>query len=416
MAEKPDGMVSEQVKAQVERQLETIRRGAAEIVPEADLKKKLVRSVDTGEPLRIKLGLDPTAPDIHLGHTVVLQKIRQMQELGHVAHIVIGDFTGRIGDPTDKAETRKQLTAEEVKTNAETYVKQIFKVLLPEQTKVVFNSEWLAPLNFEEVIKLASSLTVARMLEREDFTKRFRENRAIHIHEFFYPLMQGYDSVALRSDIELGGTDQKFNLLMGRTLQREYDQEEQVAIMMPLLEGLDGVHKMSKSLGNYIGVDEEPHSMFGKVMSMPDELMVKYFELVSDVSLDDLEEIKSGLDSGKLHPRDLKMRLAQEFVTRFHDVAAAKEAVERWQTVFQQGAVPEDMPEVSVGKGPQWIVGVLVDAKLVTSRSEARRMVTQGAVKLDGEKVTDANAEIEFQEGVVLQVGKRKFVRITVQN
>ncbi|QQE77471.1 tyrosine--tRNA ligase [Alicyclobacillus sp. SO9] len=402
----------ETVKAQVVRQLETIRRGTAEIVPETDLEQKLTKSVTTGQPLRIKLGLDPTAPDIHLGHTVVLHKIRQMQELGHVAHIVIGDFTGRIGDPTDKAETRKQLTAEQVKTNAETYVKQIFKVLLPEQTKVVFNSEWLAPLNFEDVIKLASTLTVARMLEREDFTKRFRENRPIHIHEFFYPLMQAYDSVALKSDIELGGTDQKFNLLMGRTLQREYGQDQQVTIMMPLLEGLDGVQKMSKSLGNYIGVDEDPHSMFGKVMSMPDELMVKYFELVSDIALPDLEVIKTGLDAGTIHPRDLKMQLAQELVTRFHNASAATEAVERWQTVFQQGAVPDDMPELSVAEGPQWIVGVLVDAKLVPSRSEARRMVVQGAVKMNGEKVTDPNAELEFPIDAVLQVGKRKFVRI----
>lgn len=412
VAETKLNLTAEQ-EAEVMRQLEIMKRGTAEIVPETELVEKVRKAIYTGQPLIVKLGLDPTAPDIHLGHTVVLQKIRQLQDLGHVAKIVIGDFTGRIGDPTDKAETRKQLTPEEVESNAATYVEQIFKVLLPEQTQVVFNSTWLAPLDFADVIRLASTLTVARMLEREDFTKRFRENRPIHIHEFFYPLMQAYDSVALRSDIELGGTDQKFNLLMGRTLQKEYDLEQQVAIMMPLLEGLDGVHKMSKSLGNYIGVNEEAHSMFGKVMSMPDELMAKYFELVSAVSVDELASIRKGLEDGTTHPRDLKMQLARELVTRFHGETSALEAVERWQTVFQQGALPDDMPEVKLAPGSHWLVGILVDLKLAPSKSEARRLVQQGGVKLDGEKVDDPNAELEFPDGSVLQVGKRKFVRIT---
>jgi tyrosyl-tRNA synthetase len=401
---------------EVERQLRVIRRGAAEIVPEEDLVAKLRRSVATGQPLRIKLGMDPTAPDIHLGHTVVLQKIRQMQDLGHIAHLVIGNFTGQIGDPTDKSETRRQLSPEEVEANARTYVAQIFKVLDPNKTEIVYNADWLAPLNFAEVIRLASTLTVARMLEREDFQKRFRENRPIHIHEFFYPLMQAYDSVHLQTDIELGGTDQKFNLLMGRTLQREFGQEQQVALMMPLLEGLDGVHKMSKSLGNYIGVDEDPHTMFGKAMSIPDELMLRYFELVSEVPVEELEKIRIGLADGSLHPRDAKMRLARELVRRFHSEVASEEAVQRWQTVFQAGAVPDDVPEVTVTPGSKWIVQALVDLGLAASKSEARRAVEQGGVRVDGEKWTDVNGDVELRDGLTIQVGKRRFVRCRTES
>jgi tyrosyl-tRNA synthetase len=401
---------------EVDRQLRVIRRGAAEIVPEEDLVAKLRRSVATGQPLRIKLGMDPTAPDIHLGHTVVLQKIRQMQDLGHIAHLVIGNFTGQIGDPTDKSETRRQLSPEEVEANARTYVAQIFKVLDPNKTEIVYNADWLAPLNFAEVIRLASTLTVARMLEREDFQKRFRENRPIHIHEFFYPLMQAYDSVHLQTDIELGGTDQKFNLLMGRTLQREFGQEQQVALMMPLLEGLDGVHKMSKSLGNYIGVDEDPHTMFGKAMSIPDELMLRYFELVSEVPVEELEKIRIGLADGSLHPRDAKMRLARELVRRFHSEVASEEAVQRWQTVFQAGAVPDDVPEVTVTPGSKWIVQALVDLGLAASKSEARRAVEQGGVRVDGEKWTDVNGDVELRDGLTIQVGKRRFVRCRTES
>ncbi|MCF8565212.1 tyrosine--tRNA ligase [Alicyclobacillus tolerans] len=408
--------LSDEQEREVERQLRTIRRGSAEIVPEEELVQKIRKSVATGTPLRVKLGLDPTAKDIHLGHTVVLQKIRQMQDLGHLVHLVIGDFTGRIGDPTDKAETRRQLTEQEVAENAQTYVKQVFKVLDPDKTEVVYNSTWLAPLTFADVVRLASTLTVARMLEREDFTKRFRENRPIHVHEFFYPLMQAYDSVALKSDIELGGTDQKFNLLMGRTLQKEFGLEQQVALMMPLLEGLDGVHKMSKSLGNYIGVDENIHDMFGKAMSIPDELMPKYFELVSSVSTEELEKIKAGLADGSYHPRDAKMRLAKELVSRFHGEAASVEAEQHWHQVFQQGALPEDIPEAAVESGKQWIVKVLVQTGLAKSNREGRRAVEQGGVRLNGEKVSNPDEEIDVADGMVIQVGKRQFVRCKVQN
>lgn len=399
---------------EVRRQMATIRRGAAEIVPEEELLDKVKKSVVTGQPLRIKLGLDPTAKDIHLGHTVVLQKIRQLQELGHVAHLVIGDFTGRIGDPTDKADTRKQLTEAEVEENAKTYVEQVFKVLDPERTEVVYNSSWLAPLQFADVVRLASTLTVARMLEREDFTKRFRENRPIHVHEFFYPLMQAYDSVALKTDIELGGTDQKFNLLMGRTLQREFNQEQQIALMMPLLEGLDGVHKMSKSLGNYIGVDEDPQEMYGKAMSIPDELMPKYFELVSNISTEDLTEVLTGLKDGTYHPRDAKMRLAKELVSRFHSEEAGLAAERNWQQVFQQGALPADIPEVTVVPGQYWVVKAIVDLGLASSNGEARRAVEQGGVRINGEKVVDVQTEVSLDDGVVVQVGKRKFARCKV--
>ncbi|MCL6548256.1 MAG: tyrosine--tRNA ligase [Alicyclobacillus sp.] len=398
-------------EAEVERQLAVIRRGAVEIVPEAELVEKVRKSVATGQPLRAKLGMDPSAPDIHLGHTVVLQKIRQLQDLGHVADLVIGDFTGRIGDPTGKSETRRQLSAEEVEANARTYVQQVMKLLDPARTRVVFNSEWLAPLRFEEVLRLASTLTVARMLEREDFTKRFQENRPIHIHEFFYPLMQGYDSVHLRTDIELGGTDQKFNLLMGRFLQKEFGQEEQVAVMMPLLEGLDGVHKMSKSLGNYIGIDEPPNEMYGKVMSIPDDLMPKYYELVSQVSTEELEEIRRGLRDGTYHPRDAKMRLARELVARFLGPEAADEAERRWKTVFQQGALPDDVPVASIEPGTHWIVKALVQLGLASSNSEARRSVEQGAVRINGQRVDSPDAEVTLEDGTVVQVGKRRFVR-----
>ena len=318
----------------VEKQLEIIKRGVVEIVPEEELATKLQRSVKTGEPLHIKLGLDPTAPDIHLGHTVVLQKIRQFQELGHRTTIILGDFTARIGDPTGRSETRKQLTEEQVQANAKTYEGQIFKVLDPARTTLTFNSKWLSPLGFAQVIELAAKHTVARMLERDDFAKRFKDGLPISVHEFFYPLMQGYDSVALRADVELGGTDQKFNLLMGRTLQREYGQEPQVALMMPIIEGIDGVQKMSKSLGNYIGIDENPGEMYGKTMSIPDELMVRYYELLTSVPLEEVHSIASGLKSGSMHPRDVKMRLAREIVTFYHDQEAAARAEEEFKRVF----------------------------------------------------------------------------------
>lgn len=402
-------------QAEVERQLAVIRRGVAEIVPEEELVAKLRRSIAQNRPLRVKLGLDPTAPDIHIGHTVVLQKLRQFQELGHEVTLVIGDFTGRIGDPTDKSETRKQLSEEEVKANAATYRRQLFKILDPERTRVVFNSSWLADLKFADVVRLAATCTVARMLEREDFQKRFRQNQSISLHEFFYPLMQGYDSVALRADVELGGTDQKFNLLMGRTLQREYGQEEQVAVMLPLLEGLDGEKKMSKSVGNYIGIDEPPREMYGKTMSIPDALMVKYFELVTDLPLEEVEGIKRGLEDGTRHPRDVKMLLARTLVRMYHGPDAAREAEEHFRTVFQQRSLPPDIEEKEVDPGPVWIVKLLVQTGLAASNGEARRLIEQGGVRVDDAKVSDPGWELAPADGTVLQVGKRKFLRLRVR-
>ena len=400
------------MEQEVTRQLSIIRRGAAEIIPEEDLEKKVRHSLRTGRPLRVKLGLDPTAPDIHLGHTVVLHKLRQFQELGHQVIIIIGDFTGRIGDPTGRSETRRQLTEEEVRINAETYKEQIFKILDPRRTEVVFNSSWLGKLTFSEVIELAAKVTVARMLEREDFSRRFQEGRPIGIHEFFYPLMQGYDSVVLRADVELGGTDQKFNLLMGRTLQKEYGQEPQVAFMMPILPGLDGVQKMSKSLGNYIGINEPPQEMYGKTMSLPDELMLLYFELVTTLSLEELEDLRRRLALGTLHPRDAKMYLAREIVKLYHGEAAALQAEANFRRVFQERELPEEMPEVEVEQARMWVPRLLVRCGLAPSTSEARRLILQGAVKLNGVKLEDPEADIEISPGDVLQVGRRKFVRL----
>nr|WP_254388584.1 tyrosine--tRNA ligase [Thermanaeromonas sp. C210] len=404
------------MEPEVSRQLAVLRRGAAEIVPEEELAHKIRRSLASGRPLRVKLGLDPTAPDIHLGHTVVLHKLRQFQELGHHVIIIIGDFTGRIGDPTGKSETRRQLSEEEVLANAETYKQQIFKILDPAKTEIAFNSTWLKKLTFAEVIELAAKITVARMLERDDFAKRYREGRPISVHEFFYPLMQGYDSVALQADVELGGTDQKFNLLMGRHLQREYGQEPQVALMMPILVGLDGVQKMSKSLGNYIGINEPPAEMYGKVMSLPDELMLTYFELVTPLSLEEVEAVRRGLAAGELHPRDAKMYLAREIVKFYHGQEAAYEAEAEFRRVFQEKDMPSDMPEMVVAEDSVWLPRLLVRAGLASSTSEARRLIVQGAVKVGGSRVTDPEAEIAITPGMVLQAGKRKFVRLRRQD
>lgn len=403
----------------VQKQLEVIKRGVAEIVPEEELVEKLKKSVANNKPLHIKLGLDPSAPDIHLGHTVVLQKLRQFQELGHNVTIILGDFTGRIGDPTGKSEARKQLTEEQVLANARTYEQQIFKVLDPQKTTVRFNSTWLAPLKFEDIIKLAATLTVARMLEREDFSKRMRENLPISIHEFFYPLMQGYDSVVLEADIEMGGTDQKFNLLMGRTLQKEFGQEPQVAIMMPILEGLDGVHKMSKSLGNYIGIDEAPQEMYGKTMSLPDELMLRYFELVTSVPMAEIKAIAKGLEEGTQHPRDVKMRLGREIVSFYHGTEAASQAEEHFKTVFQKRELPEEIDEFIVSQdlyeeGMVPLAKLLTQANLVGTNSEARRLIKEGAVKIDGAKVIDPNLRIKPQDGMIIRAGKRKFAKLVL--
>jgi tyrosyl-tRNA synthetase len=348
---------------------------------------------------------------------VVFNKLRDFQKLGHIVQLVIGDFTAQIGDPTGKSETRKQLTEAEVKENAKTYTEQLFKVLDPDKTEIHFNSSWLSPLTFADVTFLASKCTVARMLERDDFSKRYQSGQAISIHEFFYPLMQGYDSVALKNDIELGGTDQTFNLLMGRQLQKEYAQEEQVILTMPLLEGLDGVKKMSKSLGNYIGVDEDPNNMYGKAMSIPDELMVKYFELATDLSLEELEELKQGLAEGTIHPRDAKMRLGRTLVRMYHGEQAAQEAEHHFKTVFQQRDLPDDMPEVQVNAadledGRMWIVALLSKLGLVATNGEGRRMIQQGGVRINQQKVTDPQAKVEVQGGMVVQVGRRKFAKV----
>jgi tyrosyl-tRNA synthetase len=419
MAEEKRTLTPEQ-QQEVRRQLEVIRRGAAEIVPEEELEAKVAEAVATGRPLKVKLGLDPSAPDIHVGHTVVLQKLRQFQQLGHHVQLIIGDFTGRIGDPTGKSETRKQLSEEDVKRNAETYQKQIFKILDPERTTVYFNSEWLSPLNFSDVIQLAAKITVARMMERDDFTKRFQSGQPISVHEFFYPLMQGYDSVVLESDVELGGTDQKFNLLMGRTLQREYGKAAQAALMLPLLEGLDGVNKMSKSLGNYIGIDEEPNQIYGKAMSIPDELMLKYYELATDISNEELAALRDGLADGTVHPRDAKMRLARTFVRMYHGEEAAAAAEDHFVTVFQKRALPEDIEEIAL-PAAELVNGSIRVTKLLTllglqpSISEARRSIQQGAVRLNEEKLLDPNGEIAPNDGDVIQVGKRKFAKIALK-
>ncbi|MEW9670973.1 tyrosine--tRNA ligase [Ammoniphilus sp. 3BR4] len=417
MAEETKWELTEEQKGELDRQLSLIERGVAEIVPRDELVKKLEKSIVTGTPLKIKLGLDPTAPDLHVGHTVVLHKLRQFQELGHTIQLLIGDFTGRIGDPTGKSETRKQLTEEDVKRNAQTYVEQFAKVMDVSQLEVYYNSTWLSPMDFADVVRLAANVTVARMLEREDFSKRYQTGLPISIHEFFYPLMQGYDSVALESDVELGGTDQKFNLLMGRQLQKEYGKEQQVAIMMPILEGLDGVQKMSKSLGNYIGIGEPANEIYGKTMSVPDELMLKYYELVTDISNEDLESLRVGLNDGTVHPRDAKMNLAKRFVAMFHGAEAADEAEENFKRVFQQRALPTDIPEVSISadlleEGKIWIAKLLVELGLTPSTGEARRMVQQGGVKVNEEKVEDLQAQISVENGMIVQVGKRKFAKI----
>ncbi|WP_379153270.1 tyrosine--tRNA ligase [Paenibacillus sp. sgz5001063] len=402
---------------EVERQLKVVSRGAAEIVPESELRGKLIKSVVTGIPLNVKLGLDPSAPDIHIGHTVVLHKLRQFQELGHHVQLIIGDFTGRIGDPTGKSETRKQLSEEDVQRNADTYKKQIYKILDSEKTEVLCNSEWLSPMTFTEVVNMSDKVTVARMMERDDFTKRYQGGQAISIHEFFYPLMQGMDSVHNKTDIELGGTDQKFNILMGRTLQKEYGEELQVVMLMPLLEGLDGVKKMSKSLGNYIGIDEEPNEMYGKTMSVPDELMLRYYEMVTDLSNEELASLKEALASGKAHPRDVKMQLAHNFVRTYHGMAAADAAQEHFVTVFQRRLLPEDigtytLAEAELENGMIRLAELLTRIGFADSKSEAKRSIKQGSVKWNKVKQEDINGELRPKDGDIIQSGKRKFVKL----
>lgn len=405
--------LSSSQRAEFERQLAILKTGAVEIIPEEDFKAKLAESIREQRPLKVKLGLDPSAPDIHLGHTVVIRKLKRFQELGHQVQLVIGDFTGRIGDPSGRSEIRKPLTEEQVQANARTYVEQYGKILDMERTKVYFNSQWLAPLTFEDVIRLAGTMTLARMLERDDFQKRYTENLPISLHEFFYPLMQGYDSVALETDIEIGGTDQTFNLLVGRHLQRERNLPAQVIMTFPLLEGLDGVQKMSKSLGNYIGINDAPQDMYGKTMSVPDELMLRYYELTTDISPEDLEAMKAGLADGSVHPRDAKMGLAYRLVRMYHGEEAAKEAEQHFRTVFQQNALPEDIPEIIwAGEPKANIIDLLQAAQLVPSRSEGRRMVEQGAVRVNQERVEDSRQEFSLDAELIIQVGKRKFTKL----
>ncbi len=393
-------------------QFRLISHGVADLLPEDEFKKKLEKSVATNTPLIVKLGLDPTAPDIHLGHTVVLRKLKLFQDFGHKVIILIGDFTARIGDPTGKSVTRPPLTEEQVITNAKTYQEQIFKVLDPEKTEVRFNSEWLSKLDFADVLKLASKYTVARMLERDDFHKRYTEGRPISIHEFMYPLMQGYDSIALKADVEFGGTDQTFNLLMGRHLQGEEGMPEQTIITMPILEGLDGVQKMSKSLGNYIGISEAPSEMYGKAMSIPDELMMRYFMLVTDMSIEEQEQLAKDLESGAAHPRDVKMKLAHTIVRLYHGEEAANFGQDEFVRVFQKHAMPTDIPEykVAITEEPVFVPQLLSDAGLTASNGEARRSIKAGAFKIDGEKCNEEH--IVLKDGMVLQVGKRKFIKI----
>ncbi len=391
--------------------LNQIKRGSEELLLEAELVKKL----ELGRPLRIKAGFDPTAPDLHLGHTVLLNKMRQLQDLGHHALFLIGDFTGMIGDPTGKNATRPPLSREQVLANAQSYREQVFKVLDPARTEVVFNSTWMDKFSAVDLIRLAATHTVAQMLERDDFSKRYKANQPIAIHEFVYPLVQGYDSVALKADIELGGTDQKFNLLMGRELQKHFGQPAQCVLTMPLLEGLDGVNKMSKSLGNYIGVTDTPQEMFGKLMSVSDDLMWRYLELLSFRSLAQIEHWRVEVNDGR-NPRDIKVMLGQEIVARFHTQKAAEDALTEFEARFQKGVLPDDMPDINVVStdGHIAIANLLKQANLVASTSEALRMIDQGGVKLDGEKVSDKALQVKAGTVVVAQVGKRKFGRVNV--
>jgi tyrosyl-tRNA synthetase len=396
----------------IDEQISHLKKGAVDVIREQDLKGKLEKSAKTGKPLLIKYGADPTAPDIHLGHTVVIRKLRQFQKLGHIAIFLIGDFTGMIGDPSGKSATRPMLSREEILANAETYKKQIFKLLDEERTDIRFNSEWFEKFGAADFIKLASHTTAAQILERDDFEKRMREKKPIALHELLYPLVQGFDSVALEADVELGGTDQKFNLLMGRNLQREYNQAPQVVITTPLLRGLDGVQKMSKSLGNYIGIDEPANDMFGKVMSISDELMWEYYELLTDLEMDEIESLQFQTKSGALNPRDVKVALAKLIIKDFHSEDAANEAEQEFINRFVKKEIPDEIEEKTVA-GEVWnLAELLAETNLVVSKGEARRLIEQGGVKVGGEKVSNAKTEINVKEETLIQVGKRKFLKV----
>jgi tyrosyl-tRNA synthetase len=402
----------QRIEAEVERQLALIREGALEVITEDDMRAKLRSSLAAGRPLKIKLGLDPTAPDIHLGHTVVLRKLRDFQDLGHEVVFLVGDFTCSIGDPSGRSKTRPVLSMEEIRANAETYCDQAFKILDRDKTVIDYNSRWLAPLTFADVIRLAAKYTVARMLERDDFAKRLAEGLPISLHEPLYPLAQAYDSVALQADVELGGSDQKFNLMVVRDIQREFDQEAEVAVIMPLLVGTDGAQKMSKSLGNYVGVAEAPEEIYGKLMSVSDELMLDYLAILRLKTAEELKGIKKELKTGRAHPKEVKMELARRVVELYHDAAAARGAEEHFERVHKEGLTPKEIPTHKPSANPIALAKLLAEAGLAPSKSEARRLIGQNAVTVNDEKVDDPQAEIKLEGGEIIKVGKRKFLKI----
>jgi len=406
------------VAAEIDRALAVIRRGADSIVSEEDLIHKLERYYRTGEPLRVKLGVDPSAPDIHLGHTVQMRKLRQFQELGHTVYFVIGDFTGRIGDPSGRSQTRPQLTEEQVRANARTYQEQAFKILDPARTQIVFNNDWLGRLQFADIVRLASHVTVARMLERDDFAKRLGEGHPISMHELLYPIAQAYDSIFLHADVELGGTEQTFTFTLTRELMREYGLEPQVFVTMPILVGTDGVNRMSKSLGNYIGIDDPPGEMLGKVMSLPDHVLVDFYRLVTDVPDEEIDRIQAGMRDGSLNPRDAKLRLGHVLVAMYHGEEQAQAAEREFINVFSEGGLPEDIPESPVdGQAGESrsVVALLAQAGLVDSNSEARRLITQGGVRVDGRRVTAVDETVALRDGLLLQIGRRRFARLRIK-
>lgn len=409
-------MTKKQIFPSINEQMDLIKRGANEIIPEDELVKKLERSSNEGKPLNIKLGCDPSRPDLHIGHSVVLRKLAQFQSLGHQAILIVGDFTGMIGDPSGRSVTRPALTLEETREHGETYFQQASKILDAEKTKIVYNSDWLSKMSFEDVIRLASKYTVARMLERDDFTKRYKSGEPISIHELLYPLAQAMDSVAINSDVELGGTDQKFNLLVGRDIQREHGQEPQVILTMPLLVGTDGVEKMSKSYDNYIGISESPKEIYGKTLSIPDDLIYIYYELASDATSKELKEIKQQLDDSKVNPRDIKRKLARTLVSIYHTEHAAKQAETEFDKIFIKKDIPDEIPEFKIdSKNSEVnIIELIITINFAPSRAEAKRLVIQGGVSIDGKKISDFNSNLKLNDGMILKVGKRKFIKFVI--
>lgn len=401
----------------VKEQLEVIKRGVEELISEEEMVRKLEKSYKTNQPLRIKQGFDPTAPDIHLGHTVGIRKLRQFQELGHQIVLIVGDYTGMVGDPSGKNETRPRLQYETLLKNAETYEKQFFKILDRKKTEIHYNGEWFKSMRFDEIMNLAAKFTIARILERDDFTKRYKEGSPISLHEFFYPLMQGYDSFAIKADVELGATEQKFNLLTARDVQREYGQEPQVILTLPVLEGIDGTQRMSKSLGNYIGIDDEPSEMYGKVMSIPDNLIAKYFTLVTDYSLEQLRDVKKRLSDGQTNPMAVKKELARTFITMYHSAEAAQAAEQNFEQVFSKKEIPDDIEEIVIPASelPRPLIKLLTDCGAVTSGGEARRLIQQGGVRINDEKISDINFALQSDGEYITKVGKRRFIKFIVK-